>query len=1037
MKPITLKLNHFGPFIDEELNFKDLNESLFLITGPTGSGKSTIFDGICYALYGESSQSGKPVDQLKSHFSDPGATMSVRYTFALQNKVYSVLRVPEQERKSQRGEGLARQSHEATLFEIVGDQEVVLANSVSKVAAMIDEIVGLNASQFRQIVMLPQGEFSKLLKSKQEEKEKLLKSIFNMKLFEDFKQEVGLRYRAIRGDNEGKRKQLESETSHFKWPEGVTIEEKNGLNLVEKIEALITRDKKTVQKASRAIGQLEKTIAEAEEHLQYKRELERDFIGLKEALEKEKSLQAAQEEMRLLEEHHNRNKNVRSLRPLYTEWQRGVAELHETQKRMAQWEIEKKRKESDLKTVEKNHLYFQSDAYIKSFEEQQKTVDNLAVYTTYAERQSKLEEEIKKYVSQLKTLEEEGAKYADLSEKKDKLSIEKQVRDKAAIAVLKKENTLSITVQQVENQIKALETLGEIDKKRFQEKAKKKSLADAYTDYQRQGRELKEELLAIEAAMEHEKAAALSQSLKDGEPCPVCGSSHHPNPAIARDLVDRKRHQSIENKWNTIRDHLTAVKTNGINAQKIIQEQEEKREAHLKQWPNFSDIHLENYETHLAALKENYTTVLKQQTALKTEQERLMRQESELNDREALLITYLEEKAPWEEKRNTLRAQLDEERGKMKENAKLLEEKARELTGMDLTGSLKDDIRELEARLTEEKRRQNQTQIDYIQEQNAFNKLLSERDLLKERMVVLKEKNQNYQEKVAIAIAQAHLDDKDFESEPPSEAQMTLDAEKLEQYRTEKTANAQNLQSLKTRLAGKTQEDLKPLEEALKEKREELLAKHQEKTLRTERVQQNQQTLKKVVDLKSQLQLGEKKEVFYQTLEQTVRGTLSGSKRISFERFILAAYLQDILDASNDFLNHMSSGRYLLKTRGWETGGGLEIEVEDAYTGKVRSADTLSGGETFMAALSMAMGLSDTIQSKSGGIALETIFIDEGFATLDPVSLDKAIESLVLLQSMHRGVGVISHVQGLKDRIDCKIQIEKTEEGSYIHVDAY
>ncbi len=1037
MRPLSLKLDNFGPFLNEELNFEDLNDSLFLITGPTGSGKSTVFDGICYALYGESSQSDKPVDQLKSHFADPGATMSVRYTFAIQNKIYSILRIPEQERKSQRGEGLARQSHEATLFEMVGDQEVVLASSVSKVASMIDEIVGLNASQFRQIVMLPQGEFSKLLKSKQGEKEKLLKSIFNMKLFEDFKQEVGLRYRAIRGDNEVKRKQLESETSHLIWPKERITEEKHEEDVVKNAETLINQDIQAVAENAQAIAQLEKSIADAEEYLQYKRDLERDFIELKEALEKEKDLQGAREEMRTLEIHYTRSQNVLSLRPLYTEWQRGVTELREAEKRLLQLEADKKQKESDLKVAEKKHLLYQSDAYRSNLDKRQKNIDNLAIYIDYVKRQSKLETEIKKYTDALIALEEEGKKYSDLDEKKEKLTIEKETRDKTAIAALKKENELSKAIQDLETQIKALETLEDLEKTLAQQKTEKEKLTTQYKELQQQGKILKEELLSAEAAMEHEKAAALSGSLKVGEPCPVCGSTHHPSPAKALESLDHNRYQSLKNRWESLRDQLTAVKTNGSNVSKRIKEQEDKRDGHLKSWPDFHNVDLQNYPMRLNALKDNHNALSKQQERLKEEQQRLTEQESALNEREALLKTYLEEKAPWEEKRNNLRAQLGEERGKEKENAKLIEEKALDLTAVDLTGNLKERMTTMEAQLTEEKQRQTQAQTDFIQGQNDYNKLLSERDHVKDRIETLKDENLDYQEKVEAALVKAHLTHEDFKVAPPSAAQMALDKEKLEQYRSEKNANAQNIQSLEKRLAGKTREDLKPLEEALKEKRERHIARHQEKTLREERIQQNQKTLKKVVDLKSQLKQGEKREVFYQALEQTVRGTLSGSKRISFERFILAAYLQDILDASNDFLHRMSSGRYLLKTRGWETGGGLEIEVEDAYTGKVRSADTLSGGETFMAALSMAMGLSDTIQSKSGGIVLETIFIDEGFATLDPIALDKSIESLVLLQSMHRGVGVISHVQGLKDRIDCKIQIEKTEEGSYIHTDTF
>lgn len=1036
MKPLTLELNNFGPFLNEVLDFKNLNESLFLITGPTGSGKSTVFDGICYALYGESSGNIKPPDQLKSHFAAPDATMSVRYTFALQNKVYSIVRIPEQERKSQRGEGLARQAHEATLLEIIDGQEKVLASSVSKVATKVTELVGLNAAQFRQIVMLPQGEFSKLLKSKQDEKEKLLKSIFNMKVFEDFKEEVGLRYRARREDNRGKRKQLESEKSHFIWPiEELGVE--NGNDFVENAQEWINRDQLIAEADEKAIEHLEKNIAEADKHLQYKRNLEHDFIDLQAALQKEKRLQAAEQAMRDLQESHQRYKNVQQLLPLYTEWQAGVDALQKSEQRMSELAIAISNSEEALSAAEENYRYYQSEDYAKVQDNRQKKRDNLADYIIYVTRQRKLEDEIIKYTDQLKIMEKDGEKYADLNEKKDRLLSKKQSLNKVAIALLKNENDLRQTRQDLDHQIQALETLIELENNLSQKKADKKHLTSEYKDLRTQGKALQDKLLAMEAAIEKEKAATLSENLREGEPCPVCGSTCHPRPAKKQSTVNREAYQNLKKSWEALRDQLTAVKTNGIHLQQLILEQQATIRDHLNRWPDFRIAPSANYSEYLANLKDRQSATLKRQEALKTKQRELTEQENILEKQEDLLKTYLEKKVSWEKQHSDLRARLDEERGKEKENAERLAEKVATLTDADLTEPLEDRVKNIQEQIEKDKQRKTRTESDFIQKQNIYNKQISERELIKERLTGLKDRNRNYADKVRSAMKSFKLTEEDFTTTLPDEAQMAADEKQLENYRAEKSANTQTVKSLKVRLAGKKREDLKPLEAALKEQRELLLAKHKDKTLRKERLAQNKKTLKKIIGLHDQLQLSEKKEVFYRNLEQTVRGTLSGSKRVSFERFILTAYLQDILDASNHFLNRMSSGRYLLKTRDWETGGGLEIEVEDAYTGKIRSADTLSGGETFMAALSMAMGLSDTLQSKSGGIVLETIFIDEGFATLDPISLDKAVESLALLQSMHRGVGVISHVQGLKDRIDHKIQIEKTEQGSYIHIDAY
>ena len=195
MKPIALYMHHFGPFMEEQIDFTRLDKELFLITGPTGSGKTTIFDGLCYALYGEGSNTFRQSREMKSQFGDPLEMMWVDFTFELREKTYRIKRIPEQDRKKERGQGTARQKHEAVLYEIAGGEEKLISASVAEVGEKVQEILGINANQFRQIVMLPQGEFSRLLKAREEERVELLKSIFRMDLYNTLKDKVasGLR----------------------------------------------------------------------------------------------------------------------------------------------------------------------------------------------------------------------------------------------------------------------------------------------------------------------------------------------------------------------------------------------------------------------------------------------------------------------------------------------------------------------------------------------------------------------------------------------------------------------------------------------------------------------------------------------------------------------------------------------------------------------------------------------------------------------------------------------------------------------------
>ena len=268
------------------------------------------------------------------------------------------------------------------------------------------------------------------------------------------------------------------------------------------------------------------------------------------------------------------------------------------------------------------------------------------------------------------------------------------------------------------------------------------------------------------------------------------------------------------------------------------------------------------------------------------------------------------------------------------------------------------------------------------------------------------------------------------------EAIQTME-EELTQYRFNLKSTAERVRELEDGLRDKNPVELTRYRESQQTLEAQIEGYRREITLLNEKIAQNRQQIGKIEGLVQELKEVERLQGIYTHLDQTIKGTLAGKPKISFERYILSAYLQDILESANVFLERMSSGRYRLEVMGdfRQSGNrGLEIEVVDAYTGLRRSANTLSGGETFMAALSMALGLSDIVQSYAGGISLDTIFIDEGFATLDPEALDNAISCLLAIKNDGRTVGIISHVEELKDRIDTKIIVEKTEAGSHIDI---
>lgn len=1054
MKPIALYMHHFGPFVEESIDFTKLDKELFLITGPTGSGKTTIFDGLCYALYGEGSNTFRQSREMKSQFGDPLEMMWVDFTFELREKTYRVRRIPEQDRKKERGQGTARQKHEAVLYEIADGEEKLISASVAEVGEKIQEILGINANQFRQIVMLPQGEFSRLLKAKEEERVELLKSIFRMDLYNNLKDRVASGLREIRGRHNDLSVEMETERQHIKCGESSELAEilaQNDktmdyvLDLTRKeieadtaqIDALAEKEKQAVK----ALDQLRVTMAAAEQ-------INSQFEQLESQKTRLKALEDEGESVREKEEALALSKKALAVKPYEEAWTRA---RHKKEGAAADLKSARERLEACRKALEKSKEEYEkvsAPAYSALMEQLQ---EKLEVEKRLAESLRGFEEKhsgLQKRSEELRRLEEKGERQKQDSESLKKMEHESYTLDKEIFELEKTAQKSGHELENLTGQQKRVEEALEIY--RLIEEREQR-IAALRTEWKENQNRIKAQESACQTLLERQRqqtAAGLAAGLEEGKPCPVCGSVHHPQRAEAAEDVDEAVLSENTEALNALKIKSGSLKNEGTLQRREIETRRTELLGRLAEIMPVEEGVLPAKAMVTArqeSLAESFEVLhVKCQNAekqLKARQKEKSGLEAVAKKLKAQLESYgaLEEqlKAAREET-GLLRGQLSQMEAQIKTLAETLKFPPEMENPKEFLKKIESFERNTSALIAEKKGYKDNTQANHqklLQEEavQAANYKSGSHMLEKaeEEEVRL---NSDY----SAALGKAGLTPEDYAGchNMTDEAIRAMETE-LEQYRFNLKSTAERVQELEDGLRDKKPVELTRYREDQQALEAQIEGCRREITILNEKIAQNRQQIGKIEGLVQELKEVERLQGIYTHLDQTIKGTLAGKPKISFERYILSAYLQDILESANIFLEKMSSGRYRLEVMGdFKQSGnrGLEIEVVDAYTGLRRSANTLSGGETFMAALSMALGLSDIVQSYAGGISLDTIFIDEGFATLDPEALDNAISCLLAIKNDGRTVGIISHVEELKDRIDTKIIVEKTEAGSHIDI---
>lgn len=1042
MRPIKLTISAFGPYADTQtVDFSSLeNKNIFLITGPTGAGKTTIFDAISFVLFGEASGSSRESDSLRSQFSSIDVPTYVEMEFELRGEKYKIKRNPRYERKKAKGEGLTIQEADAELVLPNGD----VVTRVKPVDEKISNILGINKNQFRQIVMLPQGEFRKLLEADSKEREVIFRKIFGTEAF----QSIQIKLAGIQKSCDAKIKESDTKRkTHIKHIEPGDDEILLKLLNAEyiNVEEVINRTKEVLKKdkeENRKLNDAVKKIKVQEEEIQKKivegLEINKKLMD-KEEIEKQYKLYLSDEKIYISKKD----------------------------------DLEKARKASNVKLVEdtlkerENNLFVKEKQYKEAERNLVVAEENIKKCEIRLRGEKSKEEERKGLSDEIATLKEKEAKVKvyeikcnsidglrkELEYKKSECEALKEAIVKKKVALDKaKEKLIYIKTCEAEKErligiknekdsmIERLRELRNKTRQYLNNVKSHKDEAERYYKFEKQYVKLKDIYEKMEDSFLKAQAGLLAKNLEDNTPCPVCGSTYHPSPAKVHEGAPneeklkeaKKNYEEKREERNLILQRLAALKAKADESLKELSETKERMVEYFGQ-----NLLAMSHDEVLNYVNDNGPRLKYEVDSIVAKIKEL---DKEISNKE-VIESYIEKnKKELEQKESELPKKEEEYTafygkviGEEKGLKSIEEEIPEEIRSLS---KLLDKINTAQTKLSALEKAYKDAQDSYVNanEEYASIKAIKEGRLrnLEEAVKEVEFYKDNLNSKL---LEYSFMDFEEYKKYKMTEKEIKALDDEIDIY-------YKKLQILRGSLekAENDTRDLKPVEIGELSKRLEEL-KLQQENLENEgkniflRIQNNHNSLKEIEKISENMRRDEEYYAVVSDLAKVANG--SNDEKITFERYVLAAYFDEIIDAANLRLNKMTGGRFLLK-RKEERGKfgrqeGLELEVFDNYTGKARHVKTLSGGESFKASLALALGLADVVQAYAGGISLDTMFVDEGFGTLDPESLDNAISCLMDLQSSGRLVGIISHVPELKERINTRLEVTPAKEGSKVN----
>lgn len=998
MKPIRLELKEFGPYKDEIIEWdKIINEPIFLITGKTGSGKSTLFDAITYALYNKTT-GGKDIASLRTKTAADKDKTQVNFDFELSGKRYRIERTLAYLKTGNKN----LTSGKVVLMEYNSEKQDIIATKEQEVKEKIEELIGLDDKQFCQIIILPQGKFKEFLLSKSSEKKETLRSLFNTYFYQKFVDLVQEQAKNLDSKHKQKEKELITRFEQFDIDGELTKFEFLKDENFEEINDLILSQENEIKLEKKEQVKLEKNLQNVKDN----------FIELSKLNDKFLNLENYKLNYEVLHKKEDYFSNLKELVGKLTELQKSKDKIREY-RGLNNKHLQLKELEMTLLEEEKKYK-IDLENNIKLESKLTELKDDIEIYRQIAADQKFFYNNIDEFITAKNNMSVYNKKLEELSYKKDFLqTIEANLKIKNDILLESNEekNVLDGSIGKLKLEI--LKKTQEVDKfKAFEnsqteliERKSKFEVAKKQLEEFRISREeLEKGFLLLKSNREKEILNSFILNLHEGDDCPLCKQRIEHLPDITSIVqVDENIEESLQDVTTKIIKLETLLQKDEqeiSNLSKLIKEQEEI--VNLKALEELTQL-----EEELKQETVNLERVIGEIKLLEKEIKRLKKDIEELSillkEEDQLKQSHLEAKNKINQFENNVEVKLEEFKGYYENIASQVDEYD------NMYKSFQNNSNDLLIR---------KTKIETEQKNNIKN--IEE---VTNEIVLLTNSFTNSK----LSKYYSSLEDAE---------ENVVELDKLEQYQVQidefedsKKILLNSIEKLEQELTGINQPDLEQEREKLQSFENEVSNFIEKMAVLTTRLDNNKKLYKKIHD--DYLELLDSSKDIREIIEfsDVVNGKTESRK--SLETYVQGYYLDLILVAGTKRLLQMTNDRYRFIRREEKSKGGglqgLEIEIHDVYLNSTRIISSLSGGELFLASLALALGLAEVIQNESGGISLETIFIDEGFGSLDAETLDTALTTLIDLQSYGRNIGIISHVSELKERIRPKIEVYAQE----------
>ena len=1062
MKPIKLKICAIGPYAGEVpwIDFEQFeNKGLFLISGDTGAGKTTIFDAICFALYGKNSAAERDEKKMRSEYAKPNVESYVDFYFSHQGKNYHIKRSPGYDRPKLRGEGFFTEPPKATLYP-EGETPIEGKSNVDKA---VEGLLKVKYEQFKQIAMIAQGEFRKMLVASSTERTDILRNIFMTDKYKKIGEVLKGKLDASSGLKNDAEKSI---IQHFC---DITADENDECagELFEMQE--LYRTSVSIRNVDDLLEIIDRITASdnvsygrVEEILEKKNaEYEKDKAALamarsnNEIIERLKNLEKKQdeynqqkpsvdEENELLD---RRKKATREVYSFYADWVKTINDISKTKDDISKNIILEKEAGEALESAK-------------------------AAYEEAAKSKSRLDE-LKKIINKIQDEEDKYKRRDDLrisiaEGEKNKTNIlqreneitDREVRLKERILELKdiidslkdihtereKIKNAGEKLGSLYNRIEKILTDDSRDRKAMQDSFEK--CQDAFVKASIQYDKAKDAREKAERQIECCRAGILAKDLAEGMECPVCGSTHHPKLAV---LTDESISDEEFKRLKEAEEIARAKKDDSLRKAEEAKIRKESLEAKMREdilgclADNTSIGASDSLHEQSESLDELLTKLGVAENLVKSkidENKRLMK-EAEASARKYEDATAEFEKCSGEESKK-----LDEDKAKLQDEKKKVEENlTRDKASLDSLKDLSYESLEV-ANKSKKKAEEEIERINASIEQSERkvheadkNKTAIETTLrnlqvsLADLEIMEKKQKSDLDEKLS---AFHFKDAEEMKGYVLSEDELNRIEKRINNFYNELSNNEVQLKQARIDAEGKERVDIEELQAKCDEQEKVLGDYTRKKNDIRHRIDENTKKKASIISKRSEYEKASKDYNICKTLYELVKGN-TGNGKISLETYVQAAGFDGIIAAANRRLRPMSDGQFVLYRQqdsvGKQKSNYLDLEVLDNYTGHRRPVGNLSGGESFKASLSLALGLSDTVSTNLGGIQMDALFVDEGFGTLDRKSIESAMETLISLSGANKLVGVISHREELIENIQQQIRVKKTKDGSSIEID--